>query len=96
VKSGDDELPKVFYLNQNYPNPFNPGTIIEFSVAKENHIVLEVFNTVGQRVAKLFEGKINPGKHSILFDGSNLESGVYYYRLGTSQGAITRKMMIVR
>lgn len=90
------ELPWSFELKQNYPNPFNPGTTIEFYTPKEEHITLEVFATTGQRVCKLFEGELIPGRHRLFFNGSGLVSGVYFYRLVTSQGSTTRKMLIVK
>jgi len=90
------DLPVKFALSQNYPNPFNPATIIEFSLPGDSDVNLQVFNVLGQRVAVLAQGKLQAGYHTIRFDGSNLASGVYFYRLDAGDFNQTRKMMIMK
>jgi len=73
--------PKVFSLEQNYPNPFNPGTKIKFSLAADSKVTLTVFDVLGQEVANLISGNLAAGSHEIDFNASNINSGVYFYRI---------------
>jgi hypothetical protein len=83
-------------LYQNYPNPFNLNTHISFYLQKPDHVVLEVYNTVGQRVAILINENINAGDHSLPFDGSSLGSGVYLYILKTKTYTDVKKMLLLK
>jgi len=74
-------VPDVFALEQNYPNPFNPGTRIKFSLAADSKVSLTVFDVLGQEVANLIGGNLAAGSHEIDFNASNINSGVYFYRL---------------
>ncbi len=90
-------IPKRFALEQNYPNPFNPTTTIKYALPKAGKVKLEVFNLLGQKVAALVNSFKQAGYHQITFDGSNLASGVYVYRLSTDAGFMqTRKMILMR
>ena len=89
-------FPENFSLSQNYPNPFNPVTKIKYSVPFSTFISLKVYNLLGQEVATLFEGEQKAGTHTVLFDGSGLASGVYYYRLETNDFAKTRKLLLLK
>lgn len=97
VPTGPTEtLPRRFQLHQNYPNPFNPTTAISFELPVAENTRLEVFNVLGQRVAVLTDQWLPAGSHTIGFDGSNLASGVYLYRLKTDTHEDTRKMVMVK
>jgi hypothetical protein len=85
-----------FDLGQNYPNPFNPATQIHYSVLHSSYITLKVTNLLGQVVAILFEGVRQPGKYETTFDGSNLTSGVYFYRLNSNNFVETKKMILLQ
>jgi len=74
-------LPESYSLSQNYPNPFNPSSTIKYALPYASHVNLSVFNTLGQRVALLVDGKQEAGYHEVTFEGSGLTSGVYFYRL---------------
>ncbi len=76
-------VPSTIVLNQNYPNPFNPSTTIRYGLPGRSHVVLTVFNILGQRVVELVNGDIDAGYHEVLFNAGNLASGVYFYRLQT-------------
>ena len=89
-------LPGTYVLNQNYPNPFNPSTQIDFALPKQDNVRLEVFNLLGERVALLVDGIQNAGYHSVRFDASKLSSGMYLYRLTTSETTFTRKMVLTK
>ena len=92
----DFETVKEYSLSQNYPNPFNPSTEINFSIAKSGNATLTVYNILGSEVAKLVNGYMEAGKHSVKFDANNLTSGVYFYTLKSGNFASTKKMMLTK
>lgn len=85
-----------FELENNYPNPFNPTTTIAFSLANSGKIKLMVYNLLGQKVATLWDGYCQQGRHHLLFDASGLASGIYFYSLLQDNYSITRKMIILK
>ncbi len=88
--------PFAFQLMQNYPNPFNPSTRITFSLHVAGLASLQVFDLLGQEVAVLVNEVLQPGTYTVEFSGSNLASGVYYYRLKAGGSIETRKMLLIR
>lgn len=90
------KAPEKYYLLQNYPNPFNPVTIIEFFLPKAEFVTLEIFNIIGEKVTSLISKKLKAGNHSYEFDGSNLPSGIYLYRIKAGEFNKVRKMILVR
>ena len=93
--------PKSFSLNQNYPNPFNPSTKIEFSLATTSRVTLKVFNLLGEEVATLINGTMVGGNHFINFNASELNSGMYIYKLEAagsdgSNFSQIKKMMLIK
>jgi hypothetical protein len=89
-------IPEKFALYQNYPNPFNPVTTIKFDLAKNTTVSLIVYNSLGQEVARLFDGTQGPGSYEANLDASKLSSGTYFYRLTTDQFTETKKMLLVK
>jgi len=89
-------LPEAFALQQNYPNPFNPGTNFEFSIPTSGMVILKVYNVLGQRVATLVSGHLNAGTHTFYWNASGQASGLYFYRLSTSDFTQTKKMLLVK
>jgi len=89
-------LPATIQLAQNYPNPFNPTTTIDFQLPRKEHVSIEIFNILGQRVTRLVDETLPAGSHSVVFDGSSLASGVYLYRLATDKSQISRKMVMIK
>ena len=73
--------PATFSLSQNYPNPFNPSTSIAYTIAQDASVTIEVYNTLGQRVGLLVNEVETAGEHQTQFNGAELPSGVYFYRL---------------
>jgi len=73
--------PVEFSLAQNFPNPFNPSTKITFGLAIDSKVKLSVYNLLGEQVAELLNSNFSAGTHNVSFDASNLNSGVYFYRL---------------
>ncbi len=88
-----------YVLHQNKPNPFNPRTEIAFDVAQDREgafVTLVVHDLFHRPVATLFQGPAEKGLHTISFDASAIPSGVYFYSLMTTEGAITRKMLLAK
>jgi hypothetical protein len=83
-------------LAQNYPNPFNPSTTIRFTLPDRAEARLSVHDVLGREVAKLAEGELRAGEHSVQFDGSGLPSGVYTCRLEASGQVLTRRMTLMK
>ncbi|UCD64099.1 MAG: T9SS type A sorting domain-containing protein [Candidatus Zixiibacteriota bacterium] len=96
LAKGTDGLPGEFSLGQNYPNPFNPATDIQFTLPHATHVKLEVFNIMGQRVSTLVDRQMGAGTHSVTFDGGQLASGTYLYRLQAGDKVETKKMSLVK
>lgn len=89
-----DNIPSGFFLSQNYPNPFNPSTVIEFVVPSSGFVSLKVYDVLGREVATLVDGRESAGTHSVVFNGSKLASGVYFYSLTAPGVQILRKMLL--
>ena len=85
-----------FALKQNYPNPFNPTTEISFDVPKESNVKLSVYNALGQKVADLLNEKLSAGTHRVRFDGSNLTSGIYFYKMQSAGFTSIKKMILMK
>jgi hypothetical protein len=91
-----------FSLLQNYPNPFNPTTKIKFTVpsalatAQSVSTKLVLYNLLGQEVQTLLNKKLLPGNYEVEFDGSNLPSGIYLYKLTCGNNSLTKKMMLLK
>ncbi len=89
-------VPDRCSLSQNFPNPFNPTTTITYSLQSTTRVTLRVFDILGREVAELVNENRTPGTHDVRFDGSNLSSGVYFYRLQAGSFNQTKKLVIVR
>jgi predicted outer membrane repeat protein len=92
VASTETDLPRAHALSQNYPNPFNVTTVINYQLPTDAHVKLEVYNTLGQKVAILVNENQRRGYRSVIWDGSELSSGLYLYKL-TAGDFTKRKIM---
>lgn len=90
------EVPSGFALDQNYPNPFNPSTQISFRLDSPGRARLQVFDARGRHVQTVVNRQVSAGSHTIRFDGESLPSGAYFYRLDTSEGSLTRQMILAK
>lgn len=88
-------VPLTFSLSQNYPNPFNPATTIGYQLAMGSEVELNVYNLLGEKVVALVKKHQPAGTYKVAFNGANLPSGVYLYRLRTENGFIQTKKMIL-
>ena len=94
---GQNERPARVRLKRNYPNPFNPSTTISFELTQTDIVSLEVFNVLGQKVASIITNtKMRSGSHSVRFDAMNLTSGIYLYRLSTSDFTEIKRMTLIK
>jgi len=87
---------KNFALSQNYPNPFNPGTIISYTLQKMSEVKISVYDLLGNEVAILVNGMKPAGTHTVQFDGLNLGSGIYFYKLQSEGIVISKKMALIK
>ncbi len=96
VNSEVNLQPEKFSLEQNYPNPFNPSTIIKFSIPNEQYVTLTIFNSLGEEVKELVNEDKPAGDYSVLFDASQLTSGIYFYKISAGSFTQSRKMILVK
>lgn len=89
-------IPLRFELLQNYPNPFNPTTTINYHIAEVGNVQLIIYDILGREVSTLINEVKEPGKYEVKFNGSNLSSGVYFYRLKTGSFIDTKKFVLVK
>ncbi len=90
----EDRMVPTNQLAQNYPNPFNPVTIIEFALEKESNVTMRLYDSVGRELRTLVRGKFGSGRHRIEFDGSDLSSGTYFYKLVSDSFSETKKLIL--
>jgi hypothetical protein len=100
------KLPDVFLLSQNYPNPFNPTTTIKYSIpsyknpfqggARGGLVTLKIYDILGNEVAVLVNEEKSPGEYEVIFNASNLSSGVYYYKLTAGDFTNVKKLMLLK
>lgn len=97
AEKADLDIPVRFSLSQNYPNPFNPTTSIRYEVPKTADVKMEVFSTIGAKVAVLLSDRKSAGSYTIRFEASHLASGMYFYRF-TADGKVisTQKMLLIK
>jgi hypothetical protein len=91
-----ERTPTQFTLEQNYPNPFNPSTTVKYELPKASHVSLTVYDVLGREVSSLVNERMEAGVHEVKFDGSNLASGVYFYRLQAGDYVTTKKLLLMK
>ena len=92
-----NEVEQIYFrLFNNYPNPFNPSTTIKYSIPKQGNITLKVFDVLGSEVMTLINNGQQQGIYEIEFDGSELTSGIYFYRLQAGEFVETKKMILLK
>lgn len=100
VTSVEDNMPPYkpysFSLKQNYPNPFNPSTTITYTIPKDGNVKLTVYNSIGCKVATLVNEYKNTGYYTVQFNGSNLASGIYMYRLESGSYSESKKLILMK
>ena len=96
IQNISTETPTKYSLSQNYPNPFNPTTNIKFSIVNSGDVKLVVYDIQGREVQTLVNESLKPGTYEAAFDGSALNSGVYFYKLVTGNFTETKKMLLIK
>jgi len=104
VKPISNEVPKQFALSQNYPNPFNPITKIKFAIPLSRgvsegrgvFVTLKIYDILGREVATLVNEQLSLGTYEVEWDASNYPSGVYFYKLITSEHTETKRMVLIK
>lgn len=96
VSVSENSTPVSFGLKQNYPNPFNPVTKIAFSLSKNTHVNLKIYDQLGREVQTLVNGNLTRGEYETVWNAKNYPSGVYYYRLETEDKSETRRMLLAK
>jgi hypothetical protein len=89
-------IPGTYALSQNYPNPFNPVTQIKFDLPKQGFTTLKVFDILGREVSRLVNEVKTPGSYIVDFDGTNLSSGVYFYKLEVNGFSDIKRMVLIK
>jgi hypothetical protein len=102
IQNISTEIPASYSLSQNYPNPFNPKTKIRFDIPLDSRfrgndkVVLKVYDVMGREVQTLVNERLQPGTYEATFDGSTLNSGVYFYKLTTDGFTETKRMILLK
>jgi photosystem II stability/assembly factor-like uncharacterized protein len=96
VQNISSEVPSAFSLKQNYPNPFNNTSNLKFEIAKLSDVKIIVYNIMGKEVQMLVNERLPPGTYETSFNGSLLNSGVYFYRLTAGDFTQTKKMFMIK
>jgi uncharacterized delta-60 repeat protein len=88
--------PTEFILYQNYPNPFNPFTTLKYSIPASSYVNLKIYDILGEEVATIVNEENVAGEYEIIFDASQLTSGIYFYRLQAGEFSSTRKLILIK
>jgi len=88
--------PTRFSLQQNYPNPFNPSTTIEFELPRASQVSLSVFDVLGRKVSELVNEREDAGVHEVKFDGFNVASGIYFYKIQAGDFTQTKRFLLLK
>ncbi len=96
LQHNNDIIPSAYSLSQNYPNPFNPVTKIDFALPKTGIVKLVVYDLLGAEVTTLVNENMQAGFHNVTFNGDNLASGVYFYRITAGEFTDVKKMLLIK
>lgn len=96
VRDEESLNPGAFALDQNFPNPFNPATTLRFTVNEPGFVSLKVYDILGCEVADLVHQAMQQGVHQVVFNGENLASGIYYYRITLNGNDAVKQMLLLK
>ena len=96
VSEINSQIPYSYSLSQNYPNPFNPSTTINFSVPKQGNVTLKVYDIAGKEIMTLVNEQKPAGNYKVTFDGVNLSSGAYFYRIESGDFNQVKRMILLK
>lgn len=92
----DELLPSCFLLMNSFPNPFNPSTTITYQLPKQSKVKIRICDILGREVAAIVNEEKSAGKYSVLFNGNNLSSGIYFYQLLADDIILTKKFVLMK
>ena len=95
-KNYNNSEPHNFRLFQNYPNPFNPNTVIRYEIPNETFVIVKLYDLLGREIKTLVDEDERAGIHSYNFDGSELPSGIYFYRITAGELSQTKKLLLLK
>jgi len=90
------KLPIKFSLYANYPNPFNPTTTIKYVIPQQSFVNIAIYNLLGEKLVTLVNEEKSPGNYEVIFDGSSLASGVYFYRMQADNFFEVKKLILLK
>lgn len=93
---GEKLRPRSYFIHQNYPNPFNPETKIKYGIAEDGKVTIELFNILGQKVSTLVNDFMKAGDYEVNFNGMDLPSGTYLYRISSGSFMQVKKMVLLK
>lgn len=92
----NSRIPQEYALFQNYPNPFNPSTIIRFSIPSEELVTVKIYDLLGKEITTLLNQPLTAGEHTVHFNGWELPSGIYFYRIQAGSFVATKKLLLIK
>jgi hypothetical protein len=92
----DDNSGESYFHLKNYPNPFNPETTISYTLKQSTNVRITIYDRLGREVTTILDAQQSEGDHTIVFNGSNLPSGIYFYRLKTPEKTEVKKMVLAK
>ncbi len=96
VEKDHNELSLQFTISQNYPNPFNPATTIKYQITNSSIVTLKIYDMLGREIETLVDGYKTAGEYKVLFNASNLASGIYFYRIHAGDFVETKKLILLK
>jgi len=101
VGDAGNDVPKKFEVSQNFPNPFNPSTTIRYELPKETHVIINIYNLLGQKVKTLVNSEEKAGTYNTVWNGrdnygNEAASGIYIYRVAVGSHIISKKMILMK
>jgi photosystem II stability/assembly factor-like uncharacterized protein len=96
VEENKQAIPEKYNLAQNYPNPFNPTTSIEYQVSRLEMVTLKIYDILGNEIATLVNETKLPGTYKVNFNGNQLASGVYIYRIQAGRFSNIKKLILMK
>ncbi len=96
INNANTIIPDSYSLGQNYPNPFNPRTVVSFQLPVVSDVTLKIYDVQGREVKTLVNERMQAGRYEVRFDGSGMNSGVYFYRMVTEGFSETKRMILLK
>ena len=90
-----NDLPKEYSV-KNYPNPFNPESNIQYELPNDNFVSIKVFDILGKEIFELVNEFKSAGRYKVTFNGSNLPSGIYYYKMESGKFSRVKKVILIK